>query len=63
MTRRRPGTPPRPLRVLLAEDNPVNQRVVVATLEKRGHRVVTAANGRLALEALDRAGSRDSTSC
>ncbi len=30
MTRRRPATPPRPLRVLLAEDNPVNQRVVVA---------------------------------
>ena len=57
ITRRRPGTPPRPLRVLLAEDNPINQRVVVRTLEKRGHRVVTAANGRLALEALDRAGS------
>jgi two-component system sensor histidine kinase/response regulator len=46
----------RPLRVLLAEDNPVNQRVVVRTLEKRGHHVVTAANGQLALDALGRAG-------
>jgi PAS domain S-box-containing protein len=54
--RPRRDTPRRPLRVLLAEDNPVNQRVVVRTLERRGHHVVTAANGRLALEALERAG-------
>jgi signal transduction histidine kinase/CheY-like chemotaxis protein len=42
------------LRVLLAEDNPVNQRLGVRLLEKRGHRVVVAANGREALEALDK---------
>jgi two-component system, sensor histidine kinase and response regulator len=32
-------------RVLLAEDNRVNQRLAVRLLEKRGHRVVVAANG------------------
>jgi CheY-like chemotaxis protein len=37
------------LKVLLAEDNGVNQRLVVRLLEKRGHHVVVAANG---LEAL-----------
>ncbi|HXM61613.1 MAG TPA: response regulator, partial [Terriglobales bacterium] len=39
-------------RVLLAEDNLVNQKVVVRLLEKRGHRVVVAATGREALDAL-----------
>ena len=38
--------------VLLAEDNLVNQRVVRGVLEKQGHNVVVAANGREALEAL-----------
>jgi len=40
----------RPLRVLLVEDNPVNQRVAVTLLTKRGHQVTIANNG---LEALD----------
>ena len=40
------------LSVLLAEDNLVNQRLATRMLEKRGHRVVVAANGREALEAL-----------
>jgi len=44
------------MRILLAEDNAVNRRLVVRVLEKRGHSVVTAPNGRVALEALDRAG-------
>ncbi len=42
------------LLVLLAEDNAVNQRLTTRLLEKRGHRVVVAANGREALEALER---------
>jgi PAS domain S-box-containing protein len=41
------------LRVLVAEDNPVNQRLAVRMLEKRGHRVTVAGNGRAALEALE----------
>jgi two-component system, sensor histidine kinase and response regulator len=43
------------LRVLLAEDNLVNQRLAVRLLEKRGHHVVVAGNGREALQALEKA--------
>jgi signal transduction histidine kinase len=46
--------PTRSLRILLAEDNVVNQRVAVAVLEKRGHSVVVAATGVEALSALAR---------
>jgi CheY-like chemotaxis protein len=42
------------LRVLLAEDNAVNQLLAVRLLEKCGHEVVVAENGRKALETLDR---------
>ena len=46
---REPGTS---LKILLAEDNAVNQRLAVRLLEKRGHRVVVAGNGAEALQAL-----------
>jgi two-component system sensor histidine kinase/response regulator len=40
--------------VLLVEDNPVNQKLAVALLEKRGFAVTTAGNGKVALAALER---------
>ncbi len=43
-----------PRRVLVAEDNPVNQRLLSRMLEKRGHSVALAYNGREALEAWER---------
>jgi signal transduction histidine kinase/DNA-binding response OmpR family regulator len=46
--------PARRLRVLLAEDNPVNQRLAASLLERRGHRVAIAANGKEALAWLKR---------
>jgi two-component system, sensor histidine kinase and response regulator len=44
--------PTRRLRILLAEDNVVNQRLVVGLLEKRGHTVVVASTGREVLSIL-----------
>jgi two-component system, sensor histidine kinase and response regulator len=43
----------RPLRILLAEDNVVNQRVAVGLLKKRGHQVVVAGTGLEALAAME----------
>jgi two-component system sensor histidine kinase/response regulator len=41
------------LRVLLAEDNATNQKLAVRLLEKRGHSVVLAGNGREALKQFE----------
>jgi signal transduction histidine kinase/DNA-binding response OmpR family regulator len=41
-----------PSRVLLAEDNLTNQRVVQGILEKQGHQVIVVGTGEAALEAL-----------
>jgi two-component system sensor histidine kinase/response regulator len=41
------------LRILLAEDNPVNRELTVRILSKRGHSVAVAANGKIALETLE----------
>ncbi len=40
--------------ILLAEDNPVNQRVAVGLLRRRGHRVTVANNGREAVDLVER---------
>ncbi|MGE0081101.1 MAG: ATP-binding protein, partial [Thiohalomonadaceae bacterium] len=42
----------RPLRVLVAEDGSINRRVARALLEKQGHVVIEAENGREAIERL-----------
>ena len=49
-----PAAPPQ--RILLAEDNLVNQRVAVAMLKKMGHSVTVAANGVQALEKCSQGG-------
>jgi CheY-like chemotaxis protein len=46
--------PARRARILLAEDNIVNQRIVAGILKKKGHDVAIAASGRDALAALER---------
>ena len=42
------------LRILVAEDNLVNQRLATRLLEKRGHHVAVAGNGQQALAALEK---------
>ncbi|MBZ5509237.1 MAG: response regulator [Acidobacteriia bacterium] len=44
----------RQLRILVAEDNPVNQTLVVRLLEKKGHAVAIAETGRTTLELVER---------
>jgi signal transduction histidine kinase/CheY-like chemotaxis protein len=44
---------PAPLRVLLAEDNPVNRTLAVRLLEREGYQIMVARDGREALAAFD----------
>jgi CheY-like chemotaxis protein len=43
----------KPLRILVAEDNLVNQKLITKLLENRGHEVLVVENGREALDALE----------
>ena len=49
-----PMRAPLSMRVLLAEDNEMNQKVAVGILEREGHSVTVAGNGREALEYIER---------
>jgi CheY-like chemotaxis protein len=42
------------LKVLLAEDNRVNQLLVVRLLQARGHKVVVVGDGQAALDAIEK---------
>jgi len=50
--------PPRPLRVLVAEDHFVNRQYMAALLERLGHTAVFAANGHEAVDAMRAAGAQ-----
>jgi PAS domain S-box-containing protein len=50
---REPPTRTRPLRVLLAEDSLVNQKLAIGLLKRRGHSVVVANNGKEVLGAME----------
>ena len=50
----RPSAPSRSLRVLLAEDNATNARIVRVLVERLGHKVDHVSDGRAALEAIER---------
>jgi CheY-like chemotaxis protein len=52
--REAPARPPTRARILVAEDNSVNQRLIVRLLEKRGYVADVVANGREVLDALVR---------
>ncbi len=47
------GQAVRPLQVLLADDNPVNQMTATTMLEKLGHTVMVANNGRQAIDKIN----------
>jgi CheY-like chemotaxis protein len=45
---------PKSLHILVAEDNLINQKLVVRLLQKQGHTSIVANNGREAVEAWER---------
>ncbi len=47
-------TPHRPLRILVAEDSLVNQKLIAGILERRGHQLVLVGSGQEAIEAYRR---------
>jgi signal transduction histidine kinase/ligand-binding sensor domain-containing protein/ActR/RegA family two-component response regulator len=49
-----PGQAAAPLRILLAEDNRVNQKVAQLTIERMGHSIVVVEDGRQAVDAVRR---------
>jgi CheY-like chemotaxis protein len=55
----RPASGQPALRILLVEDHPVNQTLALRLLEKEGHTVVIAGNGKDALDKLPSAGPFD----
>jgi len=46
--------PMRPLRILLAEDSVLNQKLALALLDRQGHAVTIVGNGKRAVEAVSR---------
>jgi hypothetical protein len=47
----------RDLKILLVEDNPINQVISLRLIRRRGDQIIVAANGREALAALERENS------
>ncbi|HWQ55239.1 MAG TPA: two-component regulator propeller domain-containing protein [Bryobacteraceae bacterium] len=54
VTAKEPAPPGRTLKVLLVEDNAINEKLASRLLEKQGHSVSVARNGREAIEAIAR---------
>jgi len=54
ITERIPSEPGQKFKILLAEDNVINQKVALHLLEKRGHQVAVVENGQQVLEKLAR---------
>ncbi len=51
-TRHETGRTVRPMRVLVADDNPINRRITLDLLARRGHHAIAVTNGAEALEQL-----------
>ncbi|MCP4215628.1 MAG: response regulator [bacterium] len=47
------------IKILLAEDNPINAKLFVSLIKRKGWGIETASNGKIALEVLEKAGHFD----